>query len=60
MIDEMNERGQKTYVIRSKGGQNGGGTQLTDTGKKVVVAYRKLINKFEAIVKKETEILKLV
>ncbi len=60
MIDEMNTRGQKPFVITQKGGKKGGGTELTETGKKVAMAYRKLTNKLQAIVNKETRIFKLI
>ena len=60
MIDEMNTLGQKPYVITQKGGQKGGGAEVTVTGKKVVVAYNTLMNKLQAIVNKETEIFKVV
>ncbi len=60
MIDEMNTFGQKPYVITQKGGQKGGGAEVTETGKKVLIAYTKLINKLQTIVDKETEIFKLI
>lgn len=60
MIDEMNTAGQKPYVISKAGGKKGGGAELTDTGKKVVNAYNKLISKINSIVDKETELLKLI
>lgn len=59
MIDEMNSLGQKPYVITQKGGHQGGGTALTETGKKVVTAYQKLLNKVQAVIAKESNILKL-
>lgn len=58
MIEEINARGRKPYVIARKGGKKGGGTELTKAGKKVVDSYRRLINKIHALVKKDTEILK--
>lgn len=60
MIEEMNSKGQKPYVVARKGGQKGGGTELTDTGKKVVASYWKLCNKMHAIADKEKELLKII
>jgi molybdate transport system regulatory protein len=60
MIEKMNARGQSPYVIARKGGKEGGGTALTPTGKKIVESFRKLNNKIQAIVEKETELLKWI
>ena len=60
MIENMNARGQKPYVIARKGGKAGGGAELTSTGKKVVESYKKLIRQLNDIVEKETELLKLI
>lgn len=60
MVDEMNSRGQKPYVTLQAGGQKGGGAELTEAGKKVVIAYNKLMSKINALVNKETELLKYI
>ena len=60
MIDEMNTMASKPYVIPQKGGEKGGGTQLTETGKKAVEAYYKLMDQFNAIVNKEKELLRFI
>lgn len=60
MIDELNTRGNKPFVISHKGGQKGGGAQLTEAGKKVITAYHKLTKKIDAIVVKEKALLKLI
>ena len=60
MVDEMNTRGSKPYVIAQKGGEKGGGTRLTDAGKKMVAAYRKLSDRLFSIIEKDKDILKLV
>ena len=59
MVEEMNTLGTQPYVIRHKGGQKGGGTELTEAGRRMVAAYSKLEAKLEAIVK-DHEVLKLV
>ena len=60
MIDEMNSAGQKPYVISRAGGKKGGGAELTETGRKVIASYRKLVDKINVIVDKETQLLKLI
>ena len=60
MVGELNTRGQKPYVIAHKGGQKGGGTQVTRTGLEVLKAYQKLNNKLSSIVEKNLNILKVI
>lgn len=60
LVSRMNALGQKPYVLLSQGGQKGGGAELTATGKKVLEAYNKLNKRIQAIVEKETVILKLI
>ena len=60
LVDKLNAWGRKPYVISRKGGEKGGGAELTDTGRKVVSKYRDLTAKLKAVVKKDTEILKLI
>ena len=60
MVEELNTRGQKPFVISRKGGEKGGGAELTETGKKVILKYRNLTAKLKAIVENDKDILKLV
>lgn len=41
-LDEMNNLAEQPLVIRTAGGKNGGGTQLTAYGKQTVALYRAL------------------
>jgi molybdate transport system regulatory protein len=41
-IDAMNNLAAEPLVLRSTGGRNGGGTQLTDHGRKTIALYRAL------------------
>ena len=59
MVDDLNARGRKPYVITQKGGQQGGGTALTETGKKAIIAYESLVRKLQTTADKEARILKL-
>jgi molybdate transport system regulatory protein len=60
MVDELNARGQKPYVITHKGGQKGGGTEVTKTGREVLTAYQKLNNQLSSVSKKHLHLLKII
>ncbi len=60
LIEKMNTRGQKPYVIARQGGKKGGGTELTAVGKKVMESFKKLNSKIQSVVERETELLKWV
>ena len=60
MVDGLNEHGRKPYVISHKGGQQGGGAEVTATGREMLKAYQKLNNKLSSIVEKNMDILKLI
>src|SRR6188508_1607047 len=49
MVDDMNTRGKKPLVVARKGGDKGGGTELTDTGRKMIATYGKLMTKLNSI-----------
>lgn len=60
MVNEMNTRGSKPYVISHKGGENGGGAEVTETARKIVAAYKKIEQQLDEIAVKHNDILKLV
>ena len=60
MVGEMNMKGKTPLVISQKGGSKGGGASLTETGKKVVLAYDRLAKKLNTVVSKESALLKLI
>lgn len=60
IIDDLNSRGRKPFVISRKGGEKGGGAELTKTGLEVLLKYGRLVKKLDAVIKTETEILKLI
>ncbi len=60
IVDDLNTRGQKPFVISRKGGEKGGGAELTETGKKVMLKYHSLTDKLNSIIEKDAEILKLI
>jgi molybdate transport system regulatory protein len=60
MVEDMNAKGSRPYVITQKGGTKGGGTQITETGKRVMKAYTGLVTKLDAVVAKYSDVLKLI
>jgi molybdate transport system regulatory protein len=60
MIDDINSRGKKPFVLLRKGGEKGGGAELTATGKKVVSRYHRLTARLNTVVEKDNELLKLI
>ena len=60
IVEHLNELGQQPYLILQKGGQKGGGAELTNTGKKVIEAYRKLSQQIEDIVSKDKTLVELI
>ncbi len=47
-IDAMNNLADQALVVRSAGGRNGGGTRLTEHGKKTVALFRALEAEYQA------------
>lgn len=60
LVDEMNTLGQNPYVIAQKGGQHGGGTQLTETAEKVIESYNRLTSKLQAVMEEEKALMQLI
>lgn len=60
MVDVMNTLGRKPLVISRKGGDKGGGAELTENGRKIVSQYYTLTSKLNAVVGKNKDILKLI
>jgi molybdate transport system regulatory protein len=60
MVEGLNAQARQPYVIAHKGGQQGGGTEVTPRGVAMLSAYTKLSDKIHGIVDKNIEILKLV
>lgn len=47
-VDAMNNLAEQSLVVRSTGGKHGGGTRLTDYGRKIVALYRALEAEYQA------------
>jgi molybdate transport system regulatory protein len=60
MVDEMNSKATLPYVISQKGGQKGGGAEVTEAGKRMVKAYQKLLDRVYGVVDKQKSILDLI
>ncbi len=57
MVEQMNTKGTLPYVVTQKGGSGGGGTQLTETAKRLMKEYDQLVQKLQHVVEKNADIL---
>ena len=57
IVTDLNARGTAAYVISKKGGEKGGGAELTESGRAVIARYRGLVEKLTAVVEEEKELL---
>ena len=55
MVEDMNQRGQQPYVELHKGGAQGGGAELTETGKKVLSSFIQMNDKIKETVAQHTD-----
>lgn len=60
LVNSMNDRARKPYVVSRKGGEQGGGAEITKAGKALVTSYKKLNRQLNSVVSKHRSILKLV
>jgi molybdate transport system regulatory protein len=59
MVNHLNDKGQKPYVVLSKGGKKGGGAELTPSAKKMLAAYSKLGKQLDSLLERHKHLLKL-
>lgn len=60
IVDRLNTRGQQPFVIAHKGGEKGGGAELTESGVKMLKAYVKLKKELDSVISNDKELLKLI
>lgn len=60
MVEGLNAQAKEPYVIAHKGGQRGGGTEVTARGRAMLSAYKKLSDKIHTIADKHADIIKLI
>lgn len=60
LIHTLNLKGKMPYVISQKGGEQGGGAELTSHGKEVLSKYLLLTQKIEDVIQKEEKLLQLM
>src|SRR5690606_19156316 len=60
IVDRLNTRGQKPFVVSHKGGEKGGGAELTESGAKVLEAYGKLTKELDKIISEDKDLLQLI
>lgn len=54
-VDAMNNLAEEPLVVRATGGKNGGGTTLTDYGRKMVALYRAMEQEYQLTLDRLTE-----
>lgn len=60
IVTDLNSRGKSPYVISRKGGERGGGAELTEKGIEVVRKYVELIDSLESVAKQYKYLLEIV
>lgn len=55
LIEELNAFCEAPLVVKSHGGVAGGGTQLTEQGKKVIAQFRHFEKRLQAFLQQESE-----
>lgn len=60
MVVSLNTLGKSPYVITHKGGQHGGGAEITEAGQQVIEAYKKLGQKLREVANAEQELINLI
>ena len=59
LVNQLNAKALKPFVITKSGGQEGGGSIITDEAKAFIVFYAELRNKFSSFLQTETKALML-
>lgn len=60
LISDLNARGAHLYVISHKGGEKGGGAELTKHGRILLEKYRELLIKMDSLISSESDLLDLL
>lgn len=55
LVDTMNKNAKSPLVTQKVGGKGGGGTELSDAGKKAIETYDKLKEKYSEFLKSQVE-----
>ncbi|WP_024851777.1 winged helix-turn-helix domain-containing protein [Hydrogenovibrio kuenenii] len=59
LIEEMNQFFDEPLVVKEQGGKAGGGTRLTDKGKKLVKEFRRIESGLTEFLQRESALLRL-
>lgn len=57
MVNDLNSRGSQPFVLLKKGGEKGGGAELTEHAQNLIFRFEKLSEKLKKITEEEAEIL---
>ncbi len=58
LCQSMNEHSSRPLIIQQTGGKRGGGTQVTEDGKRAIKVYRELQKNFEMYTASQSDLLK--
>ncbi len=53
LIDELNATANEPMVLTQKGGQSGGGAQITSQAKELIAYFKAMQNRFSAFIREE-------
>lgn len=57
MVNDLNSRGSKPFVLLKKGGEKGGGAEITQHAQNLIARFEKLSEKIKRITEEEAAIL---
>ncbi|MEX0884537.1 MAG: ModE family transcriptional regulator [Cyclobacteriaceae bacterium] len=60
MVNDLNSRGSQPYVILKKGGEKGGGAEITTHAERLILKFKELSEKLEKMVAEEAEFLDMI
>lgn len=60
LVQRLNEHSEKPLVILKKGGQHGGGAEITPEGLEIIREYESLQNKIDELVDQQTDLIKVL
>lgn len=60
IVEDLNTRSSIVFVRSQKGGRAGGSAVVTEEGARFLARYRQLTDNLNAVIEKETDLLKLI
>ncbi|MEX2514016.1 MAG: ModE family transcriptional regulator [Cyclobacteriaceae bacterium] len=60
MVNDLNSRGSQPYVILKKGGEKGGGAEITSHAKNLIFKFSELSEELDKITAEKADILDMI